>query len=72
MNEVGIDSDFYALRNRELDEVLPWDFINPGVSKEYLIREYKKSLEEQTTDDCRLQCRGCGIKGCTMTGGVNK
>ncbi|WP_333657029.1 TIGR03960 family B12-binding radical SAM protein [Tissierella praeacuta] len=72
MNEVGIDSNFYALRNRELDEVLPWDFINPGVSKEYLIREYKKSLEEQTTDDCRLQCRGCGIKGCTMTGGVNK
>ncbi|MGJ0846050.1 TIGR03960 family B12-binding radical SAM protein [Tissierella praeacuta] len=72
MNEVSIDSNFYALRNRELDEVLPWDFINPGVSKEYLIREYKKSLEEQTTDDCRLQCRGCGIKGCTMTGGVNK
>ncbi len=69
MEETNIDSSFYALRNRSLDEVLPWDFINPGVSKEYLIREYKKSLESETTGDCREQCRGCGIKGCTMTGG---
>lgn len=72
MEEVDVDSDFYALRNRELEEVLPWDFINPGVSKEYLIREYKNSLEEKTTGDCRLQCRGCGIKDCNMTGGGKK
>lgn len=71
MSEEDIDSDFYALRNRSLEEILPWDFINPGVSKDYLIREYNKSLEEQITGDCRLQCRGCGIKGCTMTGGGN-
>jgi radical SAM family uncharacterized protein len=69
LKELNIDGDFYALRNRSLEENLPWDFINPGVSKEYLMREYKRSLEEQTTPDCRQQCRGCGIKGCTMTGG---
>ncbi len=66
MNETGIEGEFYALRNRRLDEVLPWDFINPLVSKEYLIKEYKKSLEEETTKDCRVQCRACGIKDCTM------
>ncbi|MDR7857070.1 TIGR03960 family B12-binding radical SAM protein [Tissierella sp.] len=72
MEELDIDGFFYAQRNRSLDEVLPWDFIRPGVSKDYLIREYKKSLEEQTTSDCREQCRGCGIVDCTMLGGGNK
>ena len=71
LKELDMDGDFYALRNRSLEENLPWDFINPGVSKEYLIREYKRSIEEQTTPDCRDQCRGCGIKGCTMIGGEN-
>ncbi|WP_353096634.1 TIGR03960 family B12-binding radical SAM protein [Tissierella praeacuta] len=72
MKEIGIDGEFYALRDRTLEETLPWDFINPGVSKGYLIKEYKKSLEEETTNDCRLQCRGCGIKDCPMNGGVSK
>ncbi|MSU02870.1 TIGR03960 family B12-binding radical SAM protein [Tissierella pigra] len=71
LKELDMDGDFYALRNRSLEENLPWDFINPGVSKEYLIREYKRSIEEQTTPDCRDKCRGCGIKGCTMIGGEN-
>ena len=71
MEELDIDGDFYALRNRPLDEVLPWDFISPGVSKDYLIKEYKKSLEEQTTGDCRAQCRGCGISDCAMWGVKN-
>lgn len=68
MEELGINGDFYALRNRSLDEILPWDFISPGVSKDYLIKEYKKSIEEQTTKDCRIQCRGCGISDCVMWG----
>ncbi|MFA5576219.1 MAG: TIGR03960 family B12-binding radical SAM protein [Tissierellaceae bacterium] len=68
MEELNIDGDFYALRNRDLDEILPWDFIDPGVSKEYLKREYNKSLEEKITDDCRLGCKACGIKDCSMRG----
>lgn len=66
MKETGIDGDFYALRNRNFDEVLPWDFIDPLISKKYLIKEYNKSLNGQTTNDCRLQCTGCGIKNCLM------
>lgn len=69
MEELNIDGSFYAHRQRDLDEILPWDFIDPMVSKEFLIREYKKSLEGKTTDDCRHGCRGCGIVGCVMRGG---
>ncbi|MCK9443906.1 MAG: TIGR03960 family B12-binding radical SAM protein [Tissierellaceae bacterium] len=68
MEELGIDGDFYALRNRDLEENLPWDFIDPGVSKEYLKREYNKSLGEKITDDCRISCNACGIVDCTMRG----
>ena len=68
MEEVGIDGYFYANRERDLDEILPWDFIDIGVSKEYLIKEYKKSLEEETTSDCRLGCNVCGIDNCLMRG----
>ncbi|NLJ57283.1 MAG: TIGR03960 family B12-binding radical SAM protein [Tissierellia bacterium] len=59
--ETGVEPDFFALRERELTEVLAWDFINIGVNKEYLIEEYKKALSLTTTDDCRLQCTNCGI-----------
>lgn len=68
MEEVGIDGSFYANRERDLDEILPWDFIDIGVSKEYLIKEYKKSLAEETTSDCRLGCNVCGIDNCVMRG----
>lgn len=68
MEELNIDGDFYALRTRDFDEVLPWDFIDPLVSKKYLIREFKKSLEGETTGDCREGCRGCGIVDCVMRG----
>lgn len=71
MEETGIDGDFYALRHRNFDEVLPWDFIDPLVSKKYLIKEYKKSLNGEMTNDCRLQCTGCGIKNCVMWGENN-
>lgn len=59
--EVGIDGDFYALRNRKYDEILPWDFIDIGVSKEYLIKENEKALDGELTKDCRLGCNDCGI-----------
>lgn len=68
-NETGIDGDFFALREREIDEVLPWDFINTGVTKEYLIKEYEKAKGEELTRDCRLGCTNCGINR-NFTGGV--
>ncbi|NLC04385.1 MAG: TIGR03960 family B12-binding radical SAM protein, partial [Tissierellia bacterium] len=71
LEESNIDGDFYSRRARELDEVLPWDFINPGVSKEFLKKEYLKSLKETTTMDCRLACGNCGIVDCSMRGVFN-
>ena len=60
--ECGVDPEFYAYRQRNLDEVLPWDFIDVGVSKAYLISEYKKAADATLTHDCRQGCTGCGIK----------
>lgn len=60
--QTGIDSTFYANRQRQLDEILPWDFISIGVTKEFLINEYKKALNALTTPNCRQQCSGCGAK----------
>lgn len=68
MEEVGIDGDFYANRERDFDEVLPWDFIDIGVKKAYLKREYEKSMKALTTPDCRRKCNGCGIEDCEMWG----
>ncbi len=56
----GIDTAFYANRRRAEDEVLPWDIIDVGVTKEFLLREKKKAYEEKTTPSCREQCSGCG------------
>ncbi len=71
LKEVDIDGDFYATRQREIDEVLPWDFIDPGVSKKYLAKEYKKAILGETTRDCRLGCMACGIQDCSMRGKFN-
>ena len=58
----GLDPAFYARRERPLDEVLPWDHISAGVSKEYLVAEFRRSLAEEATLDCREGlCRTCGI-----------
>jgi radical SAM family uncharacterized protein len=57
----GVDPEFYAYRIRELDETLPWDHIDVGVTKEYLKSEYKKALEAELTQDCKVTCTGCGI-----------
>ncbi|MCT4661630.1 MAG: TIGR03960 family B12-binding radical SAM protein [Tissierellales bacterium] len=59
--ELNIDTSFYANRERSYDEVLPWDFIDAGISKEFLIRENEKCKSEELTCDCRKQCHGCGI-----------
>ena len=68
MVDVDIDGDFYANRQRDFDEVLPWDFIDIGVKKAYLKREYEKSMKALTTPDCRKKCNGCGIEDCEMWG----
>jgi radical SAM family uncharacterized protein len=59
--EENISMDFYNNRKKEYDEILPWDFIDCGIRKEYLIDEKEKSLKEITTDDCRVNCSGCGV-----------
>ena len=58
--ETGISMDFYNTRVRSTDEILPWDFIDCGVSKDFLIREWKKAQEETVTPNCRMRCSGCG------------
>ncbi len=70
-NETGIDRDFYTLRQRDFDEILPWDIIDSGVAKGFLKREAQKAYGEQTTKDCRHGCVGCGINRyvkCEMEG----
>ncbi len=58
--DVGIDPAFYANREAGEDELLPWDFIDIGVTKRFLLRERKKAYDGETTPDCRTQCSGCG------------
>lgn len=60
--EEGLDPDFYARRERPLDEVLPWDHIDTGVRQEFLIEEYRRSLRGETSPGCRERCLGCGIE----------
>ena len=57
----GISVDFYTSRIRNIDEIFPWDHINPGVSRKYLQSEYQKSLKGELTGDCRGNCHACGI-----------
>ena len=56
----GIDPDFYANRERAEDEILPWDVIDIGMTKEFFLRERHKAFEEKTTPNCRQACSGCG------------
>ena len=60
--DCGVDAAFYANRPRGLEELLPWDFIDIGVTKRYLRLEYERALQAKTTRDCRLGCNGCGIE----------
>ena len=56
----GVDIAFYNLRKRELDEIFPWDFIDIGVTKKFLMREWTRAMEEKVTPNCRMGCSGCG------------
>ena len=56
----GIDADFYTVRGYGEDEVLPWDTIDVGVKKKFLLRERRRAYEETVTPDCRNGCAGCG------------
>ena len=58
--ENDVDIDFYIHRERALDETLPWDFIDAGVTKEFLIREYRRAQEGKVTPNCKKACSGCG------------
>lgn len=60
--ETGIDPAFYAFRRRDKEEILPWDHIDCGVSKEFLWREKEKADQAATTKDCRKGCNGCGLQ----------
>lgn len=64
----GVDPDFYTKRERSLEEIFPWDFIDCGVTKEFLAREWKTAMEEKVTPNCRMQCSGCGAR--SFGGGV--
>ena len=60
--ETGIDIEFYTLRERSTDEILPWDFIDADVTKEFLIHEWKQAKGEVVTPNCRQKCAGCGAR----------
>lgn len=66
--DTGIDPSFYANRKREYDEILPWDHISVGVTKQFLIQEREKALKEEVTPNCRQECSHCGAK--SFGGGV--
>ena len=67
-NECGIDIEFYTLRERSTEEILPWDFIDIGVDKSFLIREYKRALGSKISPNCRQACMNCGAN--KFNGGV--
>lgn len=73
----GVDIDFYTTRERGLDELFPWDFIDAGVTKEFLKREWQQALNGEVTPNCRQKCSGCGAMGfgggvCFETRGKNQ
>ena len=58
--ECGLDPDFYAIRERNKDEILPWSIIYPGVRPEFLWNEREQAYKAELSPDCRKQCTGCG------------
>lgn len=67
-SDCGVDYHFYTSRERNLDEIFPWDFIDVGVTKEFLKREWQRAMEGKTTPNCREACSGCGAR--VFGGGV--
>lgn len=66
--ENNLDLEFYTSRERAREEILPWDFIDVGVTKEFLWREYNRGISEKVTPNCRKACADCGAK--VFHGGV--
>lgn len=62
MADCGLTIDFYNLRERDFDEILPWDFIDVGVTKDFLLREWRQAVSATVTPNCRERCSGCGAK----------
>lgn len=60
--DCGLDIGFYTTRERADDEIFPWDFLDCGVTREFLLREWKKAQAETVSPNCRSQCQGCGAK----------
>ena len=58
--ECSVPVDFYTTREREDDEIFPWDFISCGVNREFLLREWHNAKKESVTPNCKMQCQGCG------------
>lgn len=59
-SECGLDIAFYTTRERADDELFPWDFIDCGVTREFLLREWKKAQNQTVSPNCKTQCQGCG------------
>ncbi len=60
MDEMQIDKDFYTTRRRSDDEIFPWDFLDIGVTKRFLLNEWHKAEAGEITPNCRDACSGCG------------
>ena len=58
--DCGVDLDFYTTRERADDEIFPWDFIDCGVTRQFLLKEWKKAQEGVVSPNCQVQCQGCG------------
>jgi hypothetical protein len=67
-DECGVDPHFYANRKRSYDEVFPWEHIDVGVSKEFLLKENQKAYKAELTPNCRINCSHCGAT--SFGGGV--
>jgi hypothetical protein len=64
--EYDLDVAFYTTRERYKDEIFPWDFIDCGVTKQFLYKEWERSMQEVITKNCKEQCSACGA---TVFGG---
>ncbi|MCM1526547.1 MAG: TIGR03960 family B12-binding radical SAM protein [Bacteroides sp.] len=60
LRECGLSAEFYTARERGEKEIFPWDFIDCGVSREFLWREWQKAQREEISENCRVKCQGCG------------
>lgn len=60
MEEYQVDKNFYNTRERDKDEIFPWDFIDIGVSKQFMWNEYENAKAGKVTPNCRMKCSGCG------------